>query len=389
MAKNKKKKEDRVRFDPNTDLSQVSDEINNLIGGTASTEAQNRHKEIQVYSSGILSMDRAVGNAGFLAGRVIDAYGKEGSGKTLTALSIGAYIQRCGGQFAFVDAEGTWSDEFSAAAGVDISKDKLLLVQHPKDRAPLSGEEFFTIIEHLVQRQVHFIVVDSCPALVPSLAFQAQVGEGQKAQNAQLMSSGLQKLTPIVSSYATSCVWFINQLRANMQIGGGPMHGPKFTPTGGNALKFYASYRFNCIKLDDLVMKVVTESGLRETRVGARMGIQIIKNKTFGIPITMPGKTYHFEYDVMFTPFIDENGIQYASGVDVIKDYVDVGISTGVIQQAGAWYNISDLKCQGKVELIKQLRIRSDIMQHIRNDVLSLSVPSTNVHEVYEDEQVV
>lgn len=371
--KPKKKKEERVRLEAEADPHKIAAELNNMLKGKVATAVENRSSEIHTYSSGILSLDRAVGNNGFLAGRVINAYGREGSGKTLNVLSIGAYIQRCGGLFAFVDAEGTWNDNFAAQAGVDV--DKVILVEHPKDRPPLSGEEFFAAIEHLVQRQVHFIGVDSCPALVPSLTFNTQVGEGQKAQNAQLMSSGLQKLTPIVSSYGRSCVWFINQIRLNIAIGGGPSMGPKEKSTGGTALRFYASYMFECRKIEDIIMKVVTADGLQDTRVGARMGIQIVKNKTSGIPMPMPGKIYHLEYDIMFTPFTDENGIQYASGVDVIKDYVEVGIATGIIQQAGAWYNVSELKCQGKVELIKQLRVRPDVMQHIRDAVLHQNMP--------------
>ena len=209
-----KKKYEHKRVEGVSDLNKIRSSLNTLLKGTVASEKSDRSDDVTIYPSGILSLDLAIKNGGLLAGRIIDAWGKQGAGKTINTLTIGAHMQRNGYKFAFVDAEGTWSDTFAMSAGVDV--DNVILVRHPKDRAPLTGEEFFTIIETLVQQGVEFIVVDSCPALVPSLTFQNQVGEGQKAQNAQLMSDGLKKLTPIVASYGNSCVWFINQLRSNM-----------------------------------------------------------------------------------------------------------------------------------------------------------------------------
>lgn len=330
-----------------------------------------------IIPSGILSMDLAVCNGGLLGGRILDIHGWEGTGKTLTCMTIGGYIQRCtkvdqNGDIvkrvvAFCDAEGTFAALFAQSAGVNI--DELLLIHSTPDRI-LSGEDYFDIIVLLLQMGVDYIIVDSCPALVSSQVLVNETGQGQKASEAQLMSTGLKKITPLVSSTGKSLVHFINQKRFK------PMAQKwerKELETGGNALKFYSSYRFEVLKTEDIEANVLgADNVFRKKKVGVRSCVRIVKNKTSPIPPYLSSdKNYHFEYDVYFEDFIDDKGLEYNRGVDVIKDYVDTAHRCGVISQSSSWYTYNDIKTNGKTEMIKTIRENPSIMTQIRDDVFS------------------
>ena len=61
--------------------------------------------EVDVISSGSLSIDNVLGVGGFPKGRIIEIYGPESSGKTTLALQAIAECQKAQGKCAFIDAE--------------------------------------------------------------------------------------------------------------------------------------------------------------------------------------------------------------------------------------------------------------------------------------------
>ena len=61
--------------------------------------------ESEVYSSGSIGLDIALGIGGLPKGRVVEIYGPESSGKTTLTLHLIAEVQKKGGTAAFIDAE--------------------------------------------------------------------------------------------------------------------------------------------------------------------------------------------------------------------------------------------------------------------------------------------
>ena len=229
----------------------------------------------------------------------------------------------------------------------------------------------------LLGQGVDYIIVDSCPALVPAQVLTSDTGQGQKATSAQLMATGMMKITPLVSSTGQSIVHFINQVRNK------PMTMTWERPeqeTGGNALKFYSSYRFEVVKSTDIEKQVLGQDGVfRKKKVGVNSCIRLIKNKTSPIPPYLPSATYHFDFDVYFEDFKDEQGFEYYRGVDVVKDYIDTAIRCGVIEQTTSWFKYGDIKALGKEKLILELRNNPDVMGKIRDDVFSKMKVSVRV----------
>ena len=62
-------------------------------------------RDMNVYSTGSLGLDVALGVGGLPRGRVVEIYGPEASGKTTLTLQVVAEAQKAGGTAAFVDAE--------------------------------------------------------------------------------------------------------------------------------------------------------------------------------------------------------------------------------------------------------------------------------------------
>lgn len=98
--------------------------------------------DVDVISSGVFSLDKALGVGGFPRGRVIEIYGPEAGGKTTLALELIAQAQK-GGVAAFIDAEHALDPVYAKKLGVDV--DNLLVSQ------PDNGEQALEIAEALIR----------------------------------------------------------------------------------------------------------------------------------------------------------------------------------------------------------------------------------------------
>jgi recombination protein RecA len=256
---------------------------------------------VPVISTGTLSLDIATGVGGIPKGRVTEIYGPESSGKTTLALHTIAEAQRCGGTAAFIDAEHALDVQYAARLGVNI--DDLLVSQ------PDFGEQALEIAEILCRSgAVDIIVIDSVAALVPKAEIDGNIGDSHVGLQARLMSQAMRKLAGVLNRTNTALI-FINQIR--MKIG--VMYGNPETTTGGNALKFYSSMRFDIRKVSAL--KDGTDV------VGNRTRVKIVKNK-----LAPPFK--EVEFDIM-----------YGEGISRIGDMIDLAVGQEIIEKSGAWYS--------------------------------------------------
>ena len=188
-------------------------------------------KNIEVISTGSISLNTALGIGGLPKGRIVEIYGPESSGKTTLTLHCIAEAQKKKGTAAFIDVEHALDPTYAKNLGVDTNN---LLISQPDD-----GEQALEIAETLIRSgELDILVIDSVAALVPKAELDGEMGDSHMGLHARLMSQAMRKLTGIVSKSKT-CVIFINQIRHKIGI----MFGSPETTTGGNALKFYSSLR--------------------------------------------------------------------------------------------------------------------------------------------------
>lgn len=254
---------------------------------------------VRFQTTGIFSVDRALGG-GLPKGRIIEVYGPESGGKTTFCLKAIAEVQKAGGIAAFIDAEHALDPQWARKNGVDI--DRLLVSQ------PENGEQALEIAHALARTGfVDLVVVDSVAALVPKAELEGEIGDAHVGRQARLMSQAMRMLTADTSKSGTTLI-FINQIREKV----GVMFGNPETTTGGRALKFFASMRLEVRKSE-----TIKENG---EEIANRVKIKVVKNK-----VAPPFKTAEYE-------------IRFDSGVDPVKDVIEVAVAQGVMEKAGAWY---------------------------------------------------
>ena len=290
--------------------------------------------DVPVVSTGSLGLDIALGIGGLPAGRIVEIYGPESSGKTTLCLHVIANAQAKGGNCAIIDAEHAIDPGYAASIGVKV--DELLISQ------PDCGEDALNIADTLVRsNSIDVLVIDSVAALVPKAEIEGQMGDSHVGLQARLMSQALRKITGAASRSRT-CVIFTNQIREKI----GVMFGNPETTTGGNALKFYASVRM------DIRKTTVLKDPAGEI-YGNRARVKVVKNK-------------------MAPPFkVAEFDICYNEGISKVGSILDVATDMGILEKRGSWFSfegeqLGQGRDQTKALLERDLELQQKLENRIR-----------------------
>ncbi|MGO2743852.1 MAG: recombinase RecA [Lacticaseibacillus paracasei] len=346
MAKKTTAKNDNAKSDAtdrDTELEKALQKIKKAFGEGAVMKMGDRPElKVDVVSTGILSLDLALGVGGLPRGRIVEVYGPESTGKTTIALQTIAELQKSGGKAAYIDAENAMDPKYAAELGVNI--DDLLLSQ------PNSGEQGLEIAEMLIESAaVDIVVIDSVAALVPKAEIEGAIGDSHVGLQARLMSQELRKMAGSIINTNTLVI-FINQLREKV----GVMFGnPEVTP-GGRALKFYASVR----------IEVKRGQQVKDGKdvVGFASKLKVTKNK-----VAPPFKSV--ETTMSFGHGIEHN-------TDMINLATDKDNDIDVITKSGSWYNYGKERLgQGLVNASHYLDEHPEISKEIEEKIREQVAP--------------
>ncbi|MDC0313709.1 recombinase RecA [Flavobacteriales bacterium] len=302
--------------------------------GTVMRLGDNAIEDMEVISSGSVTINRALGVGGFPKGRVVEIYGPESSGKTTLTIHAIAECQKAGGIAAFIDAEHAFDQFYARALGVDVEN---LLISQPDN-----GEQALEIADNLIRSgAIDLVVIDSVAALTPKAEIEGEMGDSQMGLQARLMSKALRKLTASINKANTCCI-FINQLREKI----GVMFGNPETTSGGNALKFYSTIRL------DIRRSTQIKNG--DEVVGNRTRVKIVKNK-----VAPPFRLAEFD-------------IMYGKGISKLGEIIDLGVEFEIIKKSGSWYSYGDTKLgQGKDAVKDLLMDNPELSEELEKKVVA------------------
>ncbi len=304
--------------------------------------------QMEVISSGSLTLDLALGINGYPKGRVVEIYGPESSGKTTLAIHAIAEVQKQGGIAAFIDAEHAFDQFYAKKLGVDT--DNLLISQ------PDNGEQALEIADNLIRSgAVDLIVIDSVAALTPKAEIEGEMGDSQMGLQARLMSKALRKLTGSINKAKCCCI-FINQLREKI----GVMFGNPETTTGGNALKFYSSVRLDIRRSSQI------KDG--EEIIGNRVKVKVVKNK-----VAPPFRKAEFD-------------IMYGGGISKVGEIIDLAVELNIVKKSGSWFSYGETKLgQGRDGVKALIAENPELMDELESKIKeALGAPGVKA-EVLQD----
>lgn len=293
-------------------ISDVINAMEKVLGnGVVYKPADIPNTKIRQYiSTQCLPIDMAIGRRGIPCGRISMIYGPEASGKTTIAYHILAEAQRMGGVAILYDTEFSFDPDRAEIIG--INPEELILVQD------INMEEMFTSLEALIDKVEEgdiptpvCVVYDSITATKTRSEEEKKdkYNNQQPAVQAQVLSRSLRLILNQVVKNNIALI-FLSQMRDN--VAG---YASDVVP-GGRAVKFYSS----------LMMKV--------SRVG------ILKNGDESIGIE--GKV-KIEKNRLGPPFrTADYTINFATGIDKIKGYLNAAEMLGVVKKAGGWYEFAE-----------------------------------------------
>ncbi len=287
---------------------------------------------------------------GVPVGRMIELVGLPQSGKTTTALDIIAnyqlkYKER---YVVYLDAENTLDKEWGETLGVDWSR--VILIQPESEY----GEQLLDmILEYIRSGRIGLVVLDSVPFIQPKSVCEKGLDEKSYGGNSALMKAFCDKVVPLCKKHECTFV-AVNQIRENI----GNPYKPFKIPCG-TALAHACSQILWFTKGSLLDEKYKEVSGGYANPVGNLVMVKMEKNKV----------TRNDRRLATYT-------LNYSSGVDEIKDTLDLGLVLGIIVQSGAWYKVT--KSDGTEQKLQGF---SGVQEFYYNDLDELDYLRKQVYE--------
>lgn len=152
-----------VTADRLKEIEELKDAMNAKVGERFITSLTDKAiLDIDVISTGVPSLDIALGAGGIPRGRISEIYGPEQSGKTTIGIQCAANMQTQGGVTIYVDGENALDPAYCLSLGLDPEDPSFIIVQ------PDFGEQALNTITEFIKRGlVDLVIIDSIASLTP------------------------------------------------------------------------------------------------------------------------------------------------------------------------------------------------------------------------------
>lgn len=335
----------------NADALKVMAQLNKRFGAnTVVIGGDIRGELIKRITTGSTTFDYILGG-GFPSNQWNELVGEPSHGKTAIALKTIAANQKHDPNFTTVwVAAEQWVPEYAEMCGVDTSR--VIVIE-----TNIMEEAYDAVISFAESKSVDAIVIDSLPALVPTPESEKNmdemtVGRGALLTNKFFRKAGAAMKRSLTEDERPVLGIIINQYR--MKIG--VMHGDPRTTPGGQG-KDYAYFTRSEVRRDEYIE---AGTGVNKTRVGQRIKIRTLKNKT-----APPSRTAYIDF------YFSDHSIYQAGDYDTAKEVAAMVIVKGIVDRKGGWIYYGERKWQGQEALVNSLREEVDFFEELREKVLA------------------
>lgn len=335
----------------NPEIIKIMAQLNKRFGANTAVMGQNiRQDLLKRITTGSTTFDYVLGG-GFPANQWNELIGEPSHGKTAIALKTIAANQAVNPEHVTVwVAAEQWVPEYAEMCGVDTSR--VIVIE-----TNVMEEAYQAVIEFAESKAVDAIVIDSLPALSPAPEMEKDmnemtVGRGALLTNKFFRVVGSAMKRSLVEDERPILGLIINQYR--MKIG--VMHGDPRTTPGGEG-KNYAFFTRSEVRRDEWIE---SGTGVNKVRVGQRIKIRVIKNKT-----APPQRVAYVDF------YFSDTASNLAGDFDVAREVAAMSIVKEIVDRKGGWIYHGERKWQGQDAFVASLREEVDLLTELRDRVLS------------------
>ncbi len=221
--------------------------------------------------SGIPRLDFSIGRPGLPAGRVVEYFGFEMSGKTTAAFHALAQAQHMGGGGLYIDAEFAWDEDRARDVGIDPDTNFFL---SQVDTIEGIFRQLASTIVGITEKGLtkpFVAIVDSITAVSTEHEKEKEFGEVAKVGiDAKVIRDGMRKLMPLLSK-TNVCLIFVNHATGKI---GANKYAKQSEASGGHAIKFYSTLRCEFTNGG-----AIRDDKDKDLRLGQNINIEVAKLK--------------------------------------------------------------------------------------------------------------
>lgn len=271
--------------------------------------------------------------------------GQESSGKTTMVLkTVAANMARDKNYECLWIAAEDFVWDWAVSLGIDL---KRIVVAQTR----VMEHAYQTVVDALDARACDAVVIDSYPALTPTiedekLMEEMSVGLGAKLTNQFMRKSNNAGRRSLVVEDRPCLGLLINQWRE--KIGG---YGDPRTTPGGKGKNFAAFTRVETMR-DDWI------EAPGPTKVGMSIKAKTIKNKT-----APPQRTGQVDF------YFEDHHPFHRGEYDRIKEISNIAVAFDILERHGAWYHYGEEKWNGKDAVTAAMREDLDLQDRVSDDV--------------------
>lgn len=298
------------------------------------------------------SLDLALGG-GIPEGSWVVVNGPEKLGKSSTLLEFAANAQQeeYGSKEVFyIDVEARLK-EMNIHSYKKLNTKKFHRFKSEKGETPLTSERFLNIAEEILTTYPGCIlIIDSISALCEGKEKEGGIGTETRGGAAKHVAQFCRQMAQVVN-VNDSVVCCVTHSIANTGYGGGMVEKT------ANALKYQVDVKLKALYREFIYPNAEAEK--KKSKPVAQRTEWIMECSALGTPPNQRVNTY----------------IRYGEGLDIIYDYIELGISFGIIEVSGSWLilKFNNQKIQGKENLRYYLATNPDDLKSLENEVKQIT----------------